>query len=137
MFGAESRNRIGDKAISLQEIVQYKVRRRGALPRLFFWVYDLAFGVIIIGGLFFFVAAFGEGGNFIDRLADVYQNIIDITTDGTTWTQIMRDNQLYLIIPGTLVMVLLGWMLPRDYTGRATLLFAVLAIGFVAGHVFW
>ena len=137
MADSERVSRTTNRAINFQERVQYKVRRRGALPRLFFWIYDLAFGVIIVGGLFFFVAAFGEGGNFIDRLSDVYQNIIDFTTDGTPWTQIMRDNQLYLIIPGTLVMVLLGWMLPRDYTGRATLLFAVLAIGFVAGHVFW
>ena len=96
MAEADRGIRIGDRAISFQERVQYKVRTRGALPRLFFWVYDLAFGVIIVGGLFFFVAAFGEGGNFIDRLSDVYQNIIDFTTDGTTWTQIMRDNQLYL-----------------------------------------
>lgn len=117
--------------------VQARVRTRGPLPRLLTWLYDIAYGVIIVGGVFFFVAAFGEGGTFIERLGDVYQQIIDFTTDGTPWTHIMRDNQLYLIVPGTLVMVLLGWVLPRDYTGRASFLFATLAVGFVAGHVFW
>ena len=127
----------GEAELRISTSIQSRVRRRKALPRLLTWLYDVAFGVIIVGGIFFFFAAFGEGGTFIDRLGDVYQHIIDFTTDGTPWTQIMRDNRLYLIVPGTMVMVLLGWMLPRDYTGRATLLFAVLAIGFVAGHVFW
>lgn len=137
MAGSEGVRRTTNAAIRIQERVQAKVRRRRALPRLFTWLYDVAFGGIIVGGIFFFVAAFGEGGSFIDRLGDVYQNIIDFTTDGTPWTHIMRDNRLYLIVPATLIMVLLGWLLPRDYTGRSTLLFSVLAIGFVSGHVFW
>lgn len=126
-----------NKVIIFQERIQKRLRRRGPLPRLLTWLYDVLFGVIILGGVFYFVAAFGEGGNFFDRLGDVYQTIIDFTTDGTTWTQIMRDNQLYLVVPGIVVMLVLGWMLPRDYTGRATLLFSVLAIGFLSGHVFW
>ena len=123
--------------MQIQRGIQSRIRRRRALPRLLTWIYDVIYGAIIVGGIFFLVAAFGEGGSFIDRLGDVYQSIIDFTTDGTPWTHIMRDNRLYLIVPATLVMVLLGWMLPRDYTGRTTFLFAVLAIGFVAGHVFW
>ena len=123
--------------MQITKSIQSRVRKRRALPRLLTWLYDVAFGVIIVGGIFFFVAAFGEGGTFIDRLGKVYQQIIDFTTDGTPWTTIMRDHRLYLIVPGTMVMVLLGWMLPRDYTGRTTFLLAVLAIGFVAGHVFW
>ena len=123
--------------MQIQKGIQSRIRRRRALPRLITWLHDVAFGVIILGGVFFVVAAFGEGGTFIDRLGNVYQQIIDFTTDGTPWTHIMRDHHLYLIAPATLVMVLLGWVLPRDYTGRTTFLFAVLAIGFVAGHVFW
>ena len=123
--------------MQIQKGIQSRIRRRRALPRLLTWIYDVIYGAIIVGGIFFLVAAFGEGGSFIDRLGDVYQSIIDFTTDGTPWTHIMRDNRLYLIVPATLVMVLLGWMLPRDYTGRTSFLFSVLAIGFVAGHVFW
>lgn len=107
------------------------------LGRLFNWIYDVAFLGIIVLGIFIFGAAFGEGTTLLDRLGDTYQKIIDVTTDSTSWTQIMRENRLYLIVPATFVLLLLGWLLPRTYTGRANLLFATLAIGFVAGHVFW
>ncbi len=137
MANSNRESRTTNIAISAQQRVQTSLRIRGPLPRLLTWLYDVLFGAIIVGGIFYFFAAFGEGGSFFDRLGDVYQTIIDFTTDGTPWTQIMQDNRLYLLVPGTLVMLLLGWILPRDYTGRATLLFSVLAIGFLAGHVFW
>ncbi len=101
------------------------------------WIYDLIFLLLIVGGIFYFVAAFGEGGTFLERLGDVYQNIIDVTTDGTRWTDIMQENHLYLVVPGAAVLFLLGWLLPRTYTGRANLLFVTFSIGVVFGHVFW
>ena len=101
------------------------------------WIYDLIFLLLVVAGIFYFVAAFGEGGTFLERLGDVYQTIINVTTDGTKWTDIMRENHLYLVAPGAAILVLLGWILPRTYTGRANLLFVTFAIGVVFGHVFW
>ena len=101
------------------------------------WIYDLIFLLLIVGGVFYFAAAFGEGGTFWERLGDVYQNIVDVTTDGTKWTDIMRENHLYLVAPGAAVLFLLGWLLPRTYTGRANFLFVTFSIGVVFGHVFW
>ena len=101
------------------------------------WIYDLIFLLLIVGGIFYFVAAFGEGGTFLERLGDVYQNIIDVTTDGTKWTDIMQENHLYLVLPGAAVLFLLGWILPRNYVGRANFLFVTFSIGVVFGHVFW
>ena len=101
------------------------------------WIYDLIFLLLVVAGTVYFVAAFGEGGTFLERLGDVYQTIIDVTTDGTKWTDIMRENRLYLMAPGAAVLVLLGWILPRSYTGRANFLFVTFSIGFVFGHVFW
>ena len=57
--------------MQITKSIQSRVRKRRALPRLLTWLYDVAFGVIIVGGIFFFVAAFGEGGTFIDRLGKV------------------------------------------------------------------
>ena len=101
------------------------------------WIYDLIFLLFIVGGIFYFVAAFGEGGTFWERLGDVYQSILDVTTDGKRWTDIMQENHLYLVAPGAAVLVLLGWILPRTYTGRANFLFVTFSIGVVFGHVFW
>ena len=101
------------------------------------WIYDLLFLLFLVAGMFYFVAAFGEGGTFWERLGDVYTSIVNVTTDGTRWTQIMRENNLYLVLPGAAILVLLGWLLPRNYTGRANLLFITFAIGVVFGHVFW
>ena len=101
------------------------------------WIYDLVFLLFIVGGIFYFVAAFGEGGTFWERLGDVYQSILDVTTDGKRWTDIMQENHLYLVAPGAAVLVLLGWILPRTYTGRANFLFITFSIGVVFGHVFW
>ena len=101
------------------------------------WIYDLIFLALIVAGIFYFVAAVGEGGTFWERLGDVYQTLIDATTDGEKWTDIMRENHLYLIAPGAAVLVLLGWILPRTYTGRAIFLFVTFSIGVVFGHVFW
>ena len=101
------------------------------------WIYDLIFLVLVVAGIFYFVAAFGEGGTFWERLGDVYQTIVTVTTDGTKWTNIMQKNQLYLVLSGAAVLVLLGWILPRTYTGRANFLFFTFSIGVVFGHVFW
>jgi len=101
------------------------------------WIYDLIFLLFVVAGIFYFVAAFGEGGTFLERLGDVYQTIINVTTDGTNWTDIMRENHLYLVAPGAAILVLLGWILSRTYTGRANFLFFTFSIGFVFGHVFW
>ena len=101
------------------------------------WIYDLVFLLLVVAGIFYFVAAFGEGGTFLERLGDVYRTIINVTTDGKKWTDIMQQNHLYLIVPGGAVLVLLGWILPRTYTGRANFLFFTFSIGFVFGHVFW
>lgn len=107
------------------------------LPGFLRWTYDVAFLVFVVAAIFYFVAAFGEGGTFLERLGDSYTTIINATTNGTTWTQIMRENQLYLIVPGAILLVLLGWALPRDYTGRANFLVITFALGFLFGHVFW
>ena len=101
------------------------------------WIYDLVFLLLVVAGIFYFVAAFGEGGTFRERLGDVYQTIRNATTDGTKWTDIMEENHLYLAAPGAAVLVLLGWSLPRTYTGRASFLFVTFSVGFVFGHVFW
>ena len=101
------------------------------------WIYDLIFLLLIVGGIFYFVAAFGEGGTFLERLGDVYQTIIDVTTDGKRWTDIMQENRLYLVVPGAAVFVLLGWILPRTYAGRANFMFVTFSVGVVFGHVFW
>ena len=101
------------------------------------WIYDLVFLLLVVAGIFYFVAAFGEGGTFQERLEDVYQTIINVTTDGTKWTDIIQENHVYLAVPGAVVLVLLGWILPRTYTGRANLLLVTFAIGVVFGHVFW
>ena len=101
------------------------------------WIYDLIFLLLIVGGIFYFVAAFGERGTFLERLGDVYQNIVDVTTDGTKWTDIMQENHLYLVLPGAAVLFLSGWVLPRNYVGRANFLFVTFSIGVVFGHVFW
>ena len=87
--------------------------------------------------MIYLVAAFGEGGTFLERLGDSYGKVVDATTDGTKWTQIMRDNNLYLILPGGVLLLLLGWTLPRTYTGMANFLFITFGIGFLFGHVFW
>ncbi len=116
------------------------VRRRAKLPTLpgfLMWIYDVAFVVFAVAAILYFAAAFGEGGTFLERLGSSYTSIINATTNGTTWTQIMRDNQLYLIVPGTILLVLLGWALPRNYTGRANFLVITFALGFLFGHVFW
>ena len=110
------------------------------LPRLrglWNWIYDLFFIMLIVAGIFYFGAAFGEGGSFWERLEDVYARLRDVTTDGRYWTDIIRENNLYLLVPGAVILVSLGWILPRTYAGRASFLFVVLAIGFVSGHVFW
>ena len=107
------------------------------LGRLFNRIYDVVFVGLIVVAIFVFGAAFGEGTTLLDRLGDVYQKIIYLTTDSTPWTQIMRENRLYLIVPATIVLVVIGWLLPRTYTRRANMLVAAVAIGFVAGHVFW
>ena len=60
-----------------------------AFPRLrclLNWTYDLLFLSFLVGGVFYFVAAFGEGGTFWERLGDVYTSMVDVTTDGTKWT---------------------------------------------------
>ncbi|MBS32873.1 MAG: hypothetical protein CMO68_00500 [Verrucomicrobiales bacterium] len=93
--------------------------------------------MILVAGALVLVAAFGEGEGFIDRLGDSYQTIIDRTTNGTSWTQIMRDNQLYFIVPAGLVLVGLGWWLRLSYAGRAVFVYSAFEIGFVGGHVFW
>ena len=101
------------------------------------WIYDLIFILLLVAGIFYFVAALGEGGTFWERLGDVYQNMVDVTTDGTKWTEIMQENRLYLVIPGAAVFVLLGWILPRTYAGRANFMVVTFSIGVVFGHVFW
>ncbi len=122
------------------QAVQREVRRKThlpTLPGLLMWIYDLVFLALVVGAILLAVAAFGEGGNFLERLGDSYNTVIDATTDGTPWTNIMRDNQLYLIVPGAVLLVLVGWVLPRSYTGRANMLVIVFALGFLFGHVFW
>ena len=122
------------------QAVQRAVRRKThlpTLPGLLMWIYDLVFLVLVVGAILLAVAAFGEGATFLERLGDSYKTVIDATTDGTQWTHIMRDNQYYLIVPGAVLLVLLGWVLPRSCTGRANLLVIVFALGFLFGHVFW
>ena len=101
------------------------------------WIYDLIFLLLVVAGIFYFVAAFGEGGTFWERLGDVYRNIVNVTTDGKKWTEIMQENRLYLVVPGAAVFVLLGWILPRTYAGRANVMFVTFSVGVVFGHVFW
>ncbi|MFQ6027040.1 MAG: hypothetical protein ACE5Q6_06065 [Dehalococcoidia bacterium] len=107
------------------------------VPRVLNWIYELGFVLIIVAAIFIFFALFGEGGTFIERLASTYGQIVDATTDGEKWTHIMRRHNLYLIIPAGAVLFLVGWLAPRNYTGRANLLVLTFAIGFLAGHVFW
>ena len=83
------------------------------------------------------VAAFGEGDDFIERLGDSYETIYNATTDGTPWTHIMRDDQLYFIVPALIILGVAGRLMGLGFANRAILMYIVAGIGFVGGHVFW
>ncbi len=121
----------------IQESVQKWCGERPQIPDPTGFLKHVIFILVLVGGALVLFAAFGEGDEFIDRLGDSYNSLTDRTTDGTPWTHIMRDHQLYFIIPAAVVMIGLGWWLRLSYAGRAIFMYSVFGIGFVGGHVFW
>ena len=95
--------------------------------------------LILIGvvATLLFVAGFGKGDDFIERLGDSYRTIYNVTTNGNTWTSIMQDNLLYFIVPALIILGGLGLKLNLGFANRSILMYVALGIGFVAGHVFW
>ena len=94
----------------------------------------IALGIIAAG---LFVAGFGQGDSFIERLLDAYSIIYNATTNGNTWTSIMEDNLLYFLVPALIILGGLGLKLDLDFANRSILMYVALGIGFVGGHVFW
>ena len=100
----------------------------------FKYTFLITLGVIVTLAL---VVAFGEGDNFIERLGDSYKSTYNTTIYGTPWTHIMRDNQLYFIVPALAVLGYFGSRLGLGVANRAIVIYIVFGIGFVGGHVFW
>jgi hypothetical protein len=117
--------------------IQASLGKAPQIPNRIRFIKHIIFLAILVGGALVLVAAFGRGEGFFDRLLDSYQTVLDHTTEGTAWTDIMIENQLYYIVPAGLIMVGLGWMLSLNYAERAVFMYSVFGIGFVGGHVFW
>ncbi len=58
-------------------------------------------------------------------------------TPGRPWTYVMRDYPWLLIVPAQVIIIPLALWLPLRYWSRAVLIDVVLAVGYLAGHVFW
>ena len=131
-------SRIGGPARMSQNIREYIGDEYGRpVPqRENFVKYSISIFIGVVGTLFF-VAGFGQGDGFLERLEDSYKTIYNTVTNGDTWTKIMRDNLLYFIVPALVILGGLGWKLNPTFANRAILMYIALGIGFVGGHVFW
>lgn len=132
-------SRIGNPSRMSRELRDYieKEYWRPALPKPSNFVkYSILILIGVVAALLF-VAGFGRGDDFLDRLGDSYRTIYNVTTNGNTWTSIMEDNFLYFIVPALIILVGLGLKLNLGFANRSILMYVALGIGFVGGHVFW
>jgi hypothetical protein len=91
---------------------------------------------IFVAVAFFCIAATQPGDTFLARLNNAYQWLVSRTT-GQQYTDLMRENPWLYILPAVFILTLGGWLLPRQYWGRAIFLYVAFGLGFLAGHVFW
>jgi hypothetical protein len=91
---------------------------------------------VAIGSTFLLVTYFFPGDNFLDRLEASYRFLWEHTTR-REFTDIMRERPWLFIIPGVTIIFINGLLMPLKYWARALLVYIALAIGVIAGHLFW
>ena len=100
------------------------------------WVVSFILVGAAIGATFLVVTYFFPGATFLDRLEASYRFLWEHTTR-REFTDIMRERPWLFTIPGVTIIFLHGLLLPLKYWARALLVYVALAIGIVAGHLFW
>ena len=100
------------------------------------WVFSLILVGVVIGATFLLVTYFFPGITFLDRLEASYRFLWEHTTR-RQFTDIMRERPWLFITPTVIIIFVTGLLLPLKYWARALLVYIALAVGVIAGHVFW
>jgi len=100
------------------------------------WVVSFILVGAAIGATFLLITYFFPGDTFLDRLEASYRFLWEHTTR-REFTDIMRERPWLFVIPGVTAIFVNGLLLPLKYWARALLVYIALAIGVVAGHLFW
>ncbi len=100
------------------------------------WVISFVLVGVGIAGTFLLITYFFPGNTFLDRLGASYQFLWEHTTR-RQFTDIMRERPWLFIAPGVTILFVTGLLFPLKYWSRALLVYVALAIGIVAGHLFW
>jgi hypothetical protein len=100
------------------------------------WVVSFILIGIAIGSTFLLITYFFSGDTFLDRLEASYRFLWEHTTR-REFTDIMRERPWLFIIPGVNIILVNGLLMPLKYWARALLVYIALAIGVIAGHLFW
>jgi len=100
------------------------------------WVVSFILVGVGIAATFLLITYFFPGNTFLDRLEASYRFLWEHTTR-RQFTDIMRERPWLFITPGVTILFVTGLLFPLKYWSRALLVYIALAIGIVAGHLFW
>ena len=100
------------------------------------WVVSFILVGVSIAATFLLITHFFPGNTFLDRLGASYRFLWEHTAR-RQFTDIMRERPWLFIAPGVTILFVTGLLFPLKYWSRALLVYIALAIGIVAGHLFW
>ena len=105
-------------------------------PRLYRLVSFLVLLGLVVAVALVLFASFGTGDTFLARLNSAYE-LVWSNTAGKPYTFIMRDNTWLFPLFAVPGIVLTAYRLPQRIWARASLVWVVFGLGFLAGHVYW